>query len=392
MAGVGSGYDLSTTTFSPEGRVFQLEYANKAVELSGTVVGVVCRDAVVLAVENVLPHRFVVSGTLRRVHTVDRHVAIAVGLPGGVRRGDSGAGVGGSGGRLCAPILVVLARAAVWVHGGDWRLGCGGWCGVVCCGAGRQRVQVSSVRARQGADGGAHRARQGAVGGARARRGDARGGWCGGAVARRRQGQAVRVGDGGGGRARRLDPASRRPNRLVKQSRRRRQCQRDRCGRRCRHRPRRPGRWPARWCCPRTRRSPPGWTAVTAPAARSGKSKQGRRRDTGGGRAQRGRAGARGGSCASSARGVRIAGWQRETAHAVRRLKGSLRDSSGGNDGCQESVFLHRKRGGRRGAEALVLGRGSYRRAFSANPSLPFHFLRSSSSFPLHLSASRKAF
>ncbi|KAK4534060.1 hypothetical protein CDCA_CDCA01G0085 [Cyanidium caldarium] len=79
MAGVGSGYDLSTTTFSPEGRVFQLEYANKAVELSGTVVGVVCRDAVVLAVENVLPHRFVVSGTLRRVHTVDRHVAIAVG-------------------------------------------------------------------------------------------------------------------------------------------------------------------------------------------------------------------------------------------------------------------------------------------------------------------------
>ena len=35
MSGVGSGYDLSVTTFSPEGRVFQVEYAGKAVDNGG---------------------------------------------------------------------------------------------------------------------------------------------------------------------------------------------------------------------------------------------------------------------------------------------------------------------------------------------------------------------
>lgn len=30
-------YDLSVTTYSPDGRVFQVEYANKAVEKSGYV-------------------------------------------------------------------------------------------------------------------------------------------------------------------------------------------------------------------------------------------------------------------------------------------------------------------------------------------------------------------
>jgi len=32
MSGAGSGYDLSVATFSPEGRVFQVEYAAKAVD------------------------------------------------------------------------------------------------------------------------------------------------------------------------------------------------------------------------------------------------------------------------------------------------------------------------------------------------------------------------
>ena len=32
MSGIGSGYDLSTTTYSPDGRVFQVEYAGKAVD------------------------------------------------------------------------------------------------------------------------------------------------------------------------------------------------------------------------------------------------------------------------------------------------------------------------------------------------------------------------
>lgn len=37
MSSIGTGYDLSVTTFSPDGRVFQIEYAAKAVDNSGLI-------------------------------------------------------------------------------------------------------------------------------------------------------------------------------------------------------------------------------------------------------------------------------------------------------------------------------------------------------------------
>ena len=40
MSSIGTGYDQSTTTYSPDGRVFQIEYAAKAVDNSGTAVGI----------------------------------------------------------------------------------------------------------------------------------------------------------------------------------------------------------------------------------------------------------------------------------------------------------------------------------------------------------------
>uniref|UniRef100_A0A8B9YCY7 Proteasome alpha-type subunits domain-containing protein n=1 Tax=Bos mutus grunniens TaxID=30521 RepID=A0A8B9YCY7_BOSMU len=35
---IGAGYDLSVSTFSPDGRVFQVEYATKAVDTAPTAV------------------------------------------------------------------------------------------------------------------------------------------------------------------------------------------------------------------------------------------------------------------------------------------------------------------------------------------------------------------
>eukprot|EP01087_Luapelamoeba_hula_P002318 TRINITY_DN11_c0_g1_i1.p1 TRINITY_DN11_c0_g1~~TRINITY_DN11_c0_g1_i1.p1 ORF type:complete len:286 (+),score=57.35 TRINITY_DN11_c0_g1_i1:99-860(+) len=78
MSAIGTGYDLSSTTYSPDGRVFQVEYADKAVENSGTAIGLRVKDGVVLAVEKMVFSKMLVPGTNRRIHTVDRQAGLAV--------------------------------------------------------------------------------------------------------------------------------------------------------------------------------------------------------------------------------------------------------------------------------------------------------------------------
>ena len=73
MASTGAGYDLSPTTFSPDGRIFQVEYATKAVENSGTVVGIRCADGVVLGVEKVMLSKMLLPSSNRRVAAVAPH-------------------------------------------------------------------------------------------------------------------------------------------------------------------------------------------------------------------------------------------------------------------------------------------------------------------------------
>lgn len=79
MASSGSGYDLSSSTFSPDGRIFQVEYATKAVENAGTVIGVKASDGIVLGVGKAILHKMVVPSTAsyKRIHSVDRHAGIA---------------------------------------------------------------------------------------------------------------------------------------------------------------------------------------------------------------------------------------------------------------------------------------------------------------------------
>eukprot|EP00270_Netrium_digitus_P021783 TRINITY_DN9547_c0_g2_i1.p1 TRINITY_DN9547_c0_g2~~TRINITY_DN9547_c0_g2_i1.p1 ORF type:complete len:251 (+),score=53.72 TRINITY_DN9547_c0_g2_i1:167-919(+) len=78
MSSIGTGYDLSATTYSPDGRVFQTEYATKAVDNSGTAVGVCCKDGVVLGVEKLIVSKMLVEGSNRRTFAVDRHAGMAI--------------------------------------------------------------------------------------------------------------------------------------------------------------------------------------------------------------------------------------------------------------------------------------------------------------------------
>ncbi|KAG7097128.1 hypothetical protein E1B28_004506 [Marasmius oreades] len=77
MTSIGTGYDLSASTYSPDGRIFQVEYANKAVENSGTAIGLRVKDGVVLAVEKLVHSKLLIPEANRRIQAIDKHVAMA---------------------------------------------------------------------------------------------------------------------------------------------------------------------------------------------------------------------------------------------------------------------------------------------------------------------------
>jgi len=76
MSGIGTGYDLSCTSYSPDGRVFQVEYAMKAVENSGTAIGIRVKDGIVLAVEKLVISKMLESGSDRRISSIDKHIGL----------------------------------------------------------------------------------------------------------------------------------------------------------------------------------------------------------------------------------------------------------------------------------------------------------------------------
>lgn len=73
---IGTGYDLSNSVFSPDGRNFQVEYAVKAVENAGTCIGIRCKEGVVMAVEKIIASKLLKPGANKRIATVDRNVGI----------------------------------------------------------------------------------------------------------------------------------------------------------------------------------------------------------------------------------------------------------------------------------------------------------------------------
>lgn len=71
-------YDLSASQFSPDGRVFQVDYAGKAVEKSGTAVGLRGKDGVVLAVEKIVTSSLYEEDAGNRIYTIDKNIGLAV--------------------------------------------------------------------------------------------------------------------------------------------------------------------------------------------------------------------------------------------------------------------------------------------------------------------------
>ena len=71
------GYDRAITVFSPDGRLYQVEYAREAVKRGTTAVGIKCQDSVVLIVDKRVSSRLLESSSIEKIFKVDDHIGVA---------------------------------------------------------------------------------------------------------------------------------------------------------------------------------------------------------------------------------------------------------------------------------------------------------------------------
>lgn len=70
-------YDRAITVFSPDGRLFQVEYAREAVKRGTTAVGVRGKSGVVLLVDKRVNSKLVVPQSIEKIFAIDTHVGCA---------------------------------------------------------------------------------------------------------------------------------------------------------------------------------------------------------------------------------------------------------------------------------------------------------------------------
>jgi proteasome alpha subunit len=71
-------YDRAITVFSPDGRLFQVEYAREAVRRGATTAGVVYADGVVLIADRRIPNpKLAEASSLEKIHQIDENIACA---------------------------------------------------------------------------------------------------------------------------------------------------------------------------------------------------------------------------------------------------------------------------------------------------------------------------
>jgi 20S proteasome subunit alpha 3 len=72
-------YDGRTTTFSPEGRLYQVEYAMEAISHAGTSLGILAKDGIVLAAEKKIISKLLDSDKkAEKMYKLDGHIACSV--------------------------------------------------------------------------------------------------------------------------------------------------------------------------------------------------------------------------------------------------------------------------------------------------------------------------
>jgi len=70
------GYDRAAQTFSPDGHILQVEYAEKTVRLGSASIGLVCKDGVVLVSDRRQKDKLVVESSANKVLEIDDHMMV----------------------------------------------------------------------------------------------------------------------------------------------------------------------------------------------------------------------------------------------------------------------------------------------------------------------------
>ncbi|KAB1196061.1 MULTISPECIES: archaeal proteasome endopeptidase complex subunit alpha [Haloferax] len=70
-------YDRGTSLFSPDGRIYQVEYAREAVKRGAPVVGIRTTDGVVLVGQRSSPSSLMETKSIEKIHKLDDHLGAA---------------------------------------------------------------------------------------------------------------------------------------------------------------------------------------------------------------------------------------------------------------------------------------------------------------------------
>jgi len=71
------GYDRAITVFSPDGRLYQVEYAREAVKRGTTALGIKYRDGVILIVDKRVSSRLLEATSIEKIFKIDDHIGVA---------------------------------------------------------------------------------------------------------------------------------------------------------------------------------------------------------------------------------------------------------------------------------------------------------------------------
>ncbi|MDO8842053.1 MAG: archaeal proteasome endopeptidase complex subunit alpha [Methanocalculus sp.] len=71
------GYDRAITVFSPDGRLYQVEYAREAVKRGTTAVGIKCKEGVVLIVDKRVSSKLLEPSSIEKIFQIDAHIGVA---------------------------------------------------------------------------------------------------------------------------------------------------------------------------------------------------------------------------------------------------------------------------------------------------------------------------